>query len=53
MHPRDIHNLEDLRYYLDGALALSRWTALAARRRDFAGADKRGSVFPGATQSPE
>ena len=37
--PRDARNLEGLRSHLDQALALSRWEALAARRRDFAGAE--------------
>ena len=37
-HPRNVRNLEGLRNHLDQALALSRLEALAARRRDFAGA---------------
>ena len=37
--PRDVRNLDRLRSNLDQALALSRWEALAARRRDFAGAE--------------
>ena len=37
--PRDVRNLEGLRDHLDQALALSRWEALAARRRDFDGAE--------------
>ena len=36
--PRDVRNFEGLRDHLDQALAFSRWEALAARRRDFAGA---------------
>ena len=34
-----MRNLEGLCGHLDQALALSRWEALAARRRDFAGAE--------------
>ena len=37
--PMDVRNFEGLRDHLDQALAFSRWEALAARRRDFAGAE--------------
>ena len=36
---RSVHDLEGLRIRLDRALSLSRWEDLAARRRDFAGAE--------------
>ena len=36
---RDVRDLEGQRSHLDRALALSRWEALAAWRRDFAGAE--------------
>ena len=37
--PRSVLDLEGLRNHLDRALALSPWEALAARKRDFAGAE--------------